>query len=73
MAKGVVVRLERSHGYGFVQMEDGTEAFFHQRWLRSIKFRDIKIGSIVEFDLERGYRGAKALNMRFAEEEFIGK
>ena len=38
-----------------------------------MKFRDIKIGSIVEFDLERGYRGAKALNMRFSDEEFLGK
>jgi CspA family cold shock protein len=69
MAKGVVVRIERSHGYGFIQMKDGTEAFFHQRWLRGIRFRSIKIGSILEFDLERGYRGPKAINMRLATDE----
>jgi cold shock protein len=68
MAKGVVVRVERMHGYGFIQTQDGTEAFFHQRWLRTIRFRDVKIGSIIEFDLERGYRGFKAINMRFADE-----
>ena len=69
MAKGVVVRIERSHGYGFIQMEDGAEVFFHQRWLRGIKFRNIRIGSILEFDLERGYRGLKAINMKVADEE----
>lgn len=69
MAKGVVVRIERSHGYGFIQMEDGSEAFFHQRWLRGLKFRSIRIGSILEFDLERGYRGLKAINMRMVDDE----
>ena len=69
MAKGVVVRIERSHGYGFIQMADGTEVFFHQRWLRGIRYRDIKIGSIVNFDLERGARGAKAINMTLADGE----
>lgn len=68
MAKGVVVRVERMHGFGFIQTQDGTEVFFHQRWLRTIKFRDVKVGSIIEFDLERGYRGPKAINMKFAEE-----
>ena len=69
MSRGVVVRLERNHGYGFIEMEDGTEVFFHQRWLKLIRFRDIKIGSILEFDLERGYRGPKAFNLHFAEDE----
>lgn len=73
MAKGVVVRIERGHGYGFLQMEDGTEVFFHQRWLRTIRFRDIKVGSIIEFDLERGYRGNKAFNMRFVAESEGGQ
>jgi cold shock CspA family protein len=54
-------------------MEDGTEVFFHQRWLRTIRFRDIKVGSIIEFDLERGYRGNKAFNMRFVAESEGGQ
>ena len=69
MAKGVVVRIERSHGYGFIQMEDDAEVFFHQRWLRGIKFRSLRIGSILEFDLERGYRGLKAINIRLVDEK----
>lgn len=69
MAKGVVVRIERSNGYGFIEMEDGRSAFFHQRWLKGMRFRDIKIGSIVEFDLDQGTRGLKAVNMRFASDD----
>lgn len=69
MAKGVVVRIERSNGFGFIEMEDGKSVFFHQRWLKGMKFRDIRIGSIIEFDLEQGYRGPKAINMRFASDD----
>ena|GEM_PF-781098 len=69
MAKGVVVRIERSHGYGFIQMEDGREVFFHQRWLRGIKFRGIRIGTILEFELERGYRGLKAISISLATDD----
>lgn len=69
MAKGVVVRIERDHGYGFIQMEDGSEVFFHQRWLRGIKFRGIRIGTILEFELERGYRGLKAISISLATDD----
>ncbi|MCK4657271.1 MAG: cold shock domain-containing protein [candidate division Zixibacteria bacterium] len=69
MAKGVVVRIERDHGYGFIQMEDGSEVFFHQRWLRGIKFRGIRIGTILEFELERGYRGLKAISIELATDD----
>jgi hypothetical protein len=44
-------------------MEDGSEVFFHQRWLRGIKFRGIRIGTILEFELERGYRGLRAVSI----------
>ncbi|MBD3218359.1 MAG: cold-shock protein [candidate division Zixibacteria bacterium] len=69
MEAGSVVRLEKGNGYGFIQTEDGTEVFFHQRWLRYIKFRDIKVGSKVVFDLQKGHRGLKALNIRFAPDD----
>ncbi|HDS01497.1 MAG TPA: cold shock domain-containing protein [candidate division Zixibacteria bacterium] len=69
MEFGTVTKLEKGHGYGFIQTEDKKEVFFHQRWLRYIKFRDINIGSKVVFDLQKGHRGLKALNMRFAPDD----
>jgi cold shock CspA family protein len=69
MITGTVVRLEKGSGYGFIRTEDGKEAFFHQRWLRYIHFKDIEVGSKIVFELQKGHRGYKALNMRFAPED----
>lgn len=66
MATGVVVRIEKSDGFGFIQTRDGREVFFHQRWLKEIKFRDIKVGSILEFDIDQGKRGLRAKRVRIA-------
>jgi cold shock CspA family protein len=69
MVYGKVVRLEKGSGYGFIKTEDQKEVFFHQRWLRYIRFRDIKVGSKMVFDIQKGHRGFKALNMRFAPDD----
>lgn len=66
MATGVVVRIEKSDGFGFIQTRDGREIFFHQRWLKDIKFRDIKVGSILEFEIDKGQRGLRAKKVRFS-------
>jgi len=68
MATGVVVRIEKTNGYGFIQTRDGREIFFHQRWLREIKFREVKVGSILEFDIDQGKRGLRAQNIKFADD-----
>jgi cold shock CspA family protein len=69
MEHGKVVKLEKGSGYGFIKTEDQKEVFFHQRWLRYIRFRDIKVGSKMVFDIQKGHRGFKALNMRFAPDD----
>ncbi len=69
MPTGVVVRIERANGYGFIQTQDRQEVFFHQRWLRDVEFRDLMVGTIVAFDVDRGKRGLRAVNIRLAAEE----
>jgi len=69
MLTGTVVKLDKGSGFGFIQAGDGTEVFFHQRWLRYIRFKDIKIGSKIVFEVQKGHRGFKASNMRFAPED----
>ena len=69
MVYGKVVRLEKGSGYGFIKTDDQKEVFFHQRWLRYIRFSDIKVGSKMVFDIQKGHRGFKALNMRFAPDD----
>lgn len=69
MVSGTVEKIEKGLGYGFIRADNGTEVFFHQRWLRYIRFRDIQIGSKVVFEIQKGHRGLKALNMRFAPDD----
>ena len=62
--KGKVKRLIRGRGFGFISAEDGTEVFFHRSALEGMNFDTLEEGDSVEFDLEKGYRGARAVNVR---------
>ena len=64
-----MVRLEKGSGFGFIKTDAGAEVFFHQRWLRYINFKDIIVGSKMVFDIQKGHRGFKALNIRFAPDD----
>jgi CspA family cold shock protein len=62
--KGKVKRLIRGRGFGFISAEDGTEVFFHRSALEGMNFDTLEEGDSVEFDLEKGYRGPRAVNVR---------
>ncbi len=60
MYKGIIIQIERSKGYGFIKSEIFDKLFFHQRWLRKIKFRDLEVGSEITFCINQGPRGPRA-------------
>jgi CspA family cold shock protein len=62
--KGKVKRLIRGRGFGFISAEDGTEVFFHRSALEGMNFDTLEEGDSVEFDLEKGNRGLRAVNVR---------
>lgn len=62
--KGKIKRLIRGRGFGFITAEDGSEVFFHRSALQGMNFDTLEEGDSVEFDLEKGYRGARAVNVR---------
>ena len=62
--KGKVKRLIRGRGFGFISAEDGTEVFFHRSALEGMNFDTLEEGDSVEFDLEKGYRGSRAVNVK---------
>ena len=62
--KGKIKRLIRGRGFGFITAEDGSEVFFHRSALQGIDFDTLEEGDSVEFDLEKGYRGSRAVNVR---------
>ena len=68
MAVGTVVRFDRRRGYGFVSPEDGAEdVFVHQNNISMEGFRYLQIGEKVNYELEVGEKGMKAVTVTLVE------
>jgi CspA family cold shock protein len=65
--KGKVKKLIRDRGFGFVTAEDGTEVFFHRSDLVEADFDAMEEGVDVEFDLESGAKGPRAVKVKLEE------
>lgn len=66
MYKGKIVEINRPKGYGFIETGEGTRVFFHQRWLKKIKFSDLNIDTEIAFSVNQGPRGPRAFNILFS-------
>jgi CspA family cold shock protein len=55
----------RDRGYGFITTEDGKDVFFHRIALRDLSFDSLEEGQSVEFEIEEGSRGPRAVDVRF--------
>ena len=62
--KGEIKKLIRERGFGFISAEDGREVFFHRSALEGMDFDALEEGNSVEFDMERGPKGLRAVNVR---------
>jgi CspA family cold shock protein len=63
--KGTVKRVVREKGFGFLKCDDGREIFFHASGLiGGAIYKDLKEGQIVEFEVEKGPKGAKAFDIK---------
>lgn len=61
--QGTVKRFNQVKGFGFIQMADETDVFFHYSQLVMEGFKTIEEGAPVEFDLVEGERGLQAHNI----------
>ena len=66
--KGTIKRLIQDRGFGFISAEDGTEVFFHHSALQDINLDTLGEGNSVEFDLESGPKGPRAVNLKLITE-----
>ncbi len=67
MAEGVIVRLIRDRGFGFIRTEpEGEEIFFHATAVADGRFDTLQEGQRVQFDRVRDPRGRgmRAENVR---------
>ncbi|MBI1939876.1 MAG: cold shock domain-containing protein [Acidobacteria bacterium] len=62
--QGTIKRVIRDRGFGFIRSADGQEVFFHRSSLQELNFDGLKEGEAVEFELERGEKGPRAVSVR---------
>ena len=61
--RGVIKKLVRDRGFGFVRAEDGQEIFFHSSALPEGSFDTLSEGDELEFQVEQGDKGPRAAQM----------
>jgi CspA family cold shock protein len=69
MARGVVARLIRDRGFGFIRAQDGSEIFFHASTLPQGVFDTLAEGQAVEYepDTDTRGRGERAKDVRLVD------
>jgi CspA family cold shock protein len=63
MANGTVKWFNDKKGYGFIEQEDGPDAFVHHSGINATGFKTLKEGDRVTFDVEEGEKGPSAVNV----------
>ncbi len=61
--KGTVKWFNDSKGFGFITAEDGTDVFVHHTSIQAQGFKSLSEGDQVSFDVEKGDKGPKAVNV----------
>jgi cold shock CspA family protein len=64
--RGTLCELQKL-GFGMVLGEDGLEVFFDQRALVGTEISELAIGQRVEYDIEHGPEGRRAVNIKVVE------
>jgi len=62
--QGTIKRIVRDRGFGFIRSADGQEVFFHRTSLQNLDFESLKEGQTVDFEMERGDKGPRAVSVR---------
>ena len=64
VANGMIKRLVRDRGFGFIRDDGGQEWFFHRSAVTSGNFEELNEGERVSFDEEPSAKGPRAGNIR---------
>ena len=59
-----VMKLNKLRGFGFARDSGGRMVLFHRFELKGTDFDALVVGADIEFDLERGPEGLRAVNIQ---------
>jgi cold shock protein len=60
MAEGIAKWFSDKKGFGFIEREDGSDAFVHHSAINMTGFKSPDEGDRVSFEVEQGNRGPTA-------------
>ena len=63
MANGRVKWFNDSKGFGFIEVDDGTDVFVHHNDIQGQGFKSLAEGESVTFDIVQGEKGPRAANV----------
>ncbi len=64
MSKGTVKWFNESKGFGFISREDGDDVFVHHTAIQGNGFKTLAEGQEVSFDVDKGPKGLRAINVQ---------
>ncbi len=63
MPQGTVKWFNSQKGYGFIEVEGGSDVFVHHTEIQGSGFQGLDEGDSVEFELKNGPKGEQAANV----------
>jgi len=63
MENGTVKWFNEQKGFGFIELENGSDVFVHFSAINSTGFKSLEDGARVTLDVEQGPKGPSAVNV----------
>ena len=63
MANGKVKWFNETKGFGFIEVDDGTDVFVHHNDIQGEGFKTLAEGESVTFEIVKGEKGPRASNV----------